>query len=184
MQERSSHAIELRDLRFRWTAGSPDMLDIPELVVPSGQRVFIQGPSGSGKSTLLSLIGGVVRPEPGRGTIHLLGHPLHRLSGAQRDAVRGDHVGFIFQMFNLLASETLLLALAGIGIGLGLLYASLYVARPIVQAQFGVQLAITPPTAHEAGLLGLFLLAAFLVSLIPAYRTYRTTLTDGLDPRV
>ena len=64
--------------------------------------MFIQGPSGSGKSTLLGLIGGVIRPARGEGTIHLLGHPMHRLSGWRRDAVRANHVGFIFQMFNLI----------------------------------------------------------------------------------
>jgi putative ABC transport system ATP-binding protein len=61
--------------------------------------VFVHGPSGSGKSSLLSLLAGVVAPQ--RGSLHVLGTELPRLAGAARDAFRADHVGIIFQMFNL-----------------------------------------------------------------------------------
>ncbi|OOG21796.1 methionine ABC transporter ATP-binding protein [Thioalkalivibrio denitrificans] len=93
-------AIEVRDLAFRWHAGAPPVLDIPELIVERGQRVFILGASGTGKSTLLNLLGGVLRP--GQGEVTLLGQPLRTLRGWRRDALRADHVGFIFQMFNLI----------------------------------------------------------------------------------
>jgi len=62
--------------------------------------VFLRGASGSGKSTLLALLAGVLAPDHGR--IVLLGHDLACLSGAARDRLRADHVGFIFQMFNLI----------------------------------------------------------------------------------
>ena len=62
--------------------------------------MFIEGPSGSGKSTLLSVIAGVVTPQ--QGTIRLNGKPISELSGAQRDRFRADHIGFIYQMFNLI----------------------------------------------------------------------------------
>jgi len=88
------------------------------------------------------------------------------------------------QVFALLASETLFLAGAGVALGLGLLYLGLFVAQPLVQAQFGIHLGITPPGVHEFRLLAVFLAAAFLISLIPALRAYGNTLTDGLDPRV
>jgi len=65
----------------------------------AGERVFIHGPSGSGKSTLLALLGGVLIPE--RGSVQVLGTELSSLPPARRDRFRGDHVGFVFQLFNL-----------------------------------------------------------------------------------
>jgi putative ABC transport system ATP-binding protein len=61
--------------------------------------VFLHGPSGSGKSTLLGLVGGVV--EPGSGAVRLLGQDLAALSRSGRDGFRAEHLGFIFQLFNL-----------------------------------------------------------------------------------
>jgi putative ABC transport system ATP-binding protein len=91
--------IELKDVQFSWKAGSP-VLDIPELTVSQGEKVFVRGPSGSGKTTLLGLLGGVITPE--RGQVNVLGADISRLSPAQRDRFRADQVGFIFQMFNLI----------------------------------------------------------------------------------
>jgi putative ABC transport system ATP-binding protein len=62
--------------------------------------LFLHGPSGSGKSTLLNLIGGVLLAA--RGSVSLLGQPLGELSASRRDAFRADHLGFIFQQFNLI----------------------------------------------------------------------------------
>ena len=62
--------------------------------------MFLRGPSGSGKSTLLGLIGGVLVPQ--RGRVQLLGTDLASLSPSARDRFRGEHLGFIFQMYNLL----------------------------------------------------------------------------------
>lgn len=92
-------AIEVRDLRFAWP-GKPSLLDIPTLRVPRGERVFLRGPSGSGKSTLLGLVGGVLLPQ--QGSVRLLGTDLGALSPGERDRFRGEHLGFIFQMFNLI----------------------------------------------------------------------------------
>lgn len=92
-------AITLTDLVFRWRAGADPVLDIPELTIPPGERIFLAGPSGSGKTTLLNLLGGVMHPE--RGRITLLGTEITALSGPARDRFRADHVGFVFQMFNL-----------------------------------------------------------------------------------
>ena len=75
------------------------MLDIDELSVRRGERLFIAGPSGSGKSTLLSLLGGVVVPRTG--SVEVLDTNLAAMRGWQRDRFRADHVGFVFQMFNL-----------------------------------------------------------------------------------
>jgi putative ABC transport system ATP-binding protein len=68
--------------------------------VARGERVFVYGPSGSGKTTLLGLLAGVLRADTG--VVSLLGTDLTRLSGAARDAFRALHIGYIFQMFNLI----------------------------------------------------------------------------------
>jgi len=91
--------VELRNLSYSWP-GQPPVLEIPELVINSGERLFISGPSGCGKSTLLGLVGGVLKAD--RGSLRVLGTELGALGVWRRDAFRADHVGFIFQMFNLL----------------------------------------------------------------------------------
>ena len=92
--------IRLADIRFRWRSRDPLVLDIPELVVvDSGERLFVRGPSGGGKTTLLNLLGGVIEPEAG--TVSILGTEMAGLRGGARDAFRAGHIGFVFQMFNL-----------------------------------------------------------------------------------
>ena len=95
----SATAIDVRDLSFAWP-GKPPLLSIPRFSVARGERVFLRGPSGSGKSTLLGLIGGVL--QPASGSVSLLGTDVSRLAASARDRFRGDHLGFIFQMFNLI----------------------------------------------------------------------------------
>jgi putative ABC transport system ATP-binding protein len=92
--------IELSNVRFSWTAASPVVVDIGSLCIEEGERVFLRGPSGSGKSTLLSLLAGVTVPR--EGSIRVLGQEIGGLGGAARDRFRADHIGFIFQMFNLI----------------------------------------------------------------------------------
>jgi putative ABC transport system ATP-binding protein len=91
--------IAVDKLRFRWLGGDGDVLDIDKLTVDGGERIFVQGPSGSGKTTLLNLLAGVVTPT--QGTVSVLGTDLGGLSDAGRDSFRADHIGFVFQMFNL-----------------------------------------------------------------------------------
>jgi putative ABC transport system ATP-binding protein len=73
---------------------------IPLLEVVAGEKIFLYGPSGSGKTTLLGVMAGVLAAQSG--AVRVLGQDLQVLSGAQRDAFRGEHIGFIFQMFNLI----------------------------------------------------------------------------------
>jgi putative ABC transport system ATP-binding protein len=68
--------------------------------VARGDRIFIRGASGSGKSTLLALLAGVNLPSGG--DVAILGETINRLSSARRDHFRSDHIGFIFQLFNLI----------------------------------------------------------------------------------
>ncbi|MCW8944749.1 MAG: ABC transporter ATP-binding protein [Sedimenticola sp.] len=93
-------AIKIQNLSFHWRMGDAAVLDLPELHIKRGERVFIKGASGSGKSTLLSLIGGVLLPQSG--TVSVLDQRLNELSSAKRDSFRAEHIGFIFQMFNLI----------------------------------------------------------------------------------
>jgi putative ABC transport system ATP-binding protein len=92
--------IELRDVRYAWPGATTDCLAIDTLSVAAGRTLFLHGPSGGGKSTLLGLLAGVLLPRSG--SVSLLGQRWSELSGARRDAFRADHVGYIFQQFNLL----------------------------------------------------------------------------------
>ncbi|HTP63491.1 MAG TPA: ATP-binding cassette domain-containing protein [Burkholderiales bacterium] len=96
----AARVVALRDLIFRWTPRDEPCVDITHLEIGAGERVFLHGPSGSGKSTLLGLLGGVLAPE--RGSIRFLDAELTQLGARARDRFRADHVGFIFQQFNLI----------------------------------------------------------------------------------
>ncbi|HKU14612.1 MAG TPA: ABC transporter ATP-binding protein [Steroidobacteraceae bacterium] len=71
-----------------------------DLDIPKGDFLALMGPSGSGKSTLLNLIGGLDRPSGG--TIEIAGQRTDSLSDGQLGKWRANHVGFVFQMYNLL----------------------------------------------------------------------------------
>jgi len=93
-------AVFLENVVFYWPGQRQPTLDIPSLTVRRGEHVFISGPSGSGKSTLLSLIAGILSPRSGQ--VFVSGVCLSGLDSAQRDVFRGEHIGFIFQQFNLI----------------------------------------------------------------------------------
>ena len=93
-----SPVLAVTGLRFAWPS-SPVRVDLPGLTVAAGERWLLQGPSGSGKSTLLQLLGGVIVPQGG--AVQLLGEDWAVLTAARRDIRRADHVGFVFQQFNL-----------------------------------------------------------------------------------
>lgn len=92
--------IRLDSLTFSWAAGQEPLLDIERLDIEAGEKVFIEGPSGSGKSTLLNLLAGVLVPQ--HGEVSILGQKMTETSGPARDRFRADHIGVIFQMFNLI----------------------------------------------------------------------------------
>src|ERR1700748_2509188 len=81
-------------------------LDKAAIEVRQGEFVALMGPSGSGKSTLLHLIAAMDRPSGGE--IEVLGHNLRELSDREIAHWRNEHVGFIFQQFNLIPVLTAL----------------------------------------------------------------------------
>ena len=92
--------IDLKNVCFRWKNSGSMLLDIPEFRMKQHEHVFLQGPSGCGKSTLLALVGGILILESG--SLKVLGREISDLSRSGRDVFRVDHIGFIFQLFNLL----------------------------------------------------------------------------------
>lgn len=92
--------IELEKLKFRWPKQPSDTVSIAELSIQRGEHLFIRGASGSGKTTLLNLLAGILTPT--HGTLQVLGQNLPLMPQAARDRFRADHMGIIFQQFNLL----------------------------------------------------------------------------------
>lgn len=95
----STHALLLSQLSHAWP-GRPALFDIAHLSLSQGEHLFIQGPSGCGKSTLLSLLAGVQAPQTG--VCEVLGFNMGMLGPMERDRLRGEHMGVVFQQFNLL----------------------------------------------------------------------------------
>ncbi len=94
--------IRVRDLDKKYHRGSEviDVLQGLNLDVSVGDFVAFMGPSGSGKTTLLNLLGGL--DVPSDGTITVAGEQINRMSGRVLSAWRARHVGFVFQMYNLI----------------------------------------------------------------------------------
>ena len=91
--------IRLEALKFAWPGNSAALIDCAEFQVNPGEHLFIRGASGSGKSTLLNLIAAVIVAQQGQ--LSILDRDLTVMTARQRDQFRADHIGFIFQQFNL-----------------------------------------------------------------------------------
>ena len=94
--------IQVRNLDKKYQRGSEeiDVLQGLNLDVDQGEFVAFMGPSGSGKTTLLNLLGGLDLPSAG--SITVAGDEITHMSGSRLTAWRAKHVGFIFQMYNLI----------------------------------------------------------------------------------
>jgi putative ABC transport system ATP-binding protein len=97
-------AVVLADTVYSWPGRSAFRLEIEAFEILAGETVLLLGESGSGKSTLLSLICGIFLPD--RGSVVVDGMDLGKLPSSRRDRFRADHIGVIFQMFNLLTYAT------------------------------------------------------------------------------
>lgn len=97
-----SSLVRVRGLDKKYQRGSEEIHVLQELNldVDKGDFVAFMGPSGSGKTTLLNLLGGLDLPT--RGTITVAGDEITHLSGGKLTSWRARHVGFIFQMYNLI----------------------------------------------------------------------------------
>ena len=100
----SDAALSLTGVDFTWPGPSGFRLQVPAFTLTRGEKVLLLGSSGSGKSTLLSLIGGIVTPDAG--TILVDGQNVTHLRATARDEFRAEHIGVIFQQFNLLPYAT------------------------------------------------------------------------------
>jgi len=98
----NSTLVEVNDVEKVFHRGSEDIhvLKNLRLQVPAGEFLALMGPSGSGKSTLLNLVGGLDRPT--RGTVSVGGERVDQLSDHKLAAWRARHIGFVFQLYNLL----------------------------------------------------------------------------------
>ena len=94
--------VTIRDLHKVYFRGSEriDVLQGVALDIPQGDFLALMGPSGSGKTTLLNLMGGL--DTPSEGSIDVAGDRIDKMSGGRLSAWRARHIGFVFQMYNLL----------------------------------------------------------------------------------
>jgi putative ABC transport system ATP-binding protein len=94
-------AIQLNDVYFAYPeAPNTDVLNIKSWSVSAQDKVFVHGPSGGGKSTLLNLLSGMLTATTGE--VNVLGERLNTMNARQRDRFRANHIGYIFQQFNLI----------------------------------------------------------------------------------
>lgn len=96
----SNILIELKDLKYVYPGQKTPTIHIPEFSVVRGEELFLYGPSGMGKTTLLELLSGVLKPT--HGTLKILGCNFSEMTDADRDAFRAEHMGYVFQNFNLI----------------------------------------------------------------------------------
>jgi len=94
--------VSVRDVHKHFKRGSEriDVLKGVNLDIPQGEFLALMGPSGSGKTTLLNLIGGL--DSPTGGSIDVAGQKINDLGGGRLAAWRSRHIGFVFQLYNLL----------------------------------------------------------------------------------
>src|SRR5438105_1984815 len=107
MNGQSNHAlVNVDGVEKMFHRGSEDIHVLADLhlKVPKGEFLALMGPSGSGKSTLLNLIGGLDRPT--RGTVSIADERVDELSDRKLAAWRARHVGFVFQLYNLMPTLT------------------------------------------------------------------------------
>jgi putative ABC transport system ATP-binding protein len=97
-----STLVNIRDLHKVYFRGSEriNVLQGVTLDIPQGDFLALMGPSGSGKTTLLNLMGGL--DTPSEGSIEVAGDRIDKMAGGRLSAWRARHIGFVFQMYNLL----------------------------------------------------------------------------------
>lgn len=92
-------AIQIKNLKFGYQKQNLQ-LNINHWQIKTGERIFLHGDSGSGKSTLLNLLSGILTPT--QGDIQILEQNFSQLPARKRDKFRANHIGVVFQQFNLI----------------------------------------------------------------------------------
>ncbi len=92
--------LKIKDLKFRYPQRDEYILNIANFEIKRGEKLFLFGPSGSGKTTFLEIVSGVLQAESGE--LQILNQDLTKMPNQQRDRFRADHLGYIFQSFNLI----------------------------------------------------------------------------------
>ena len=94
--------VQIKDVHKHFNRGGEriDVLKGVNVRIPEGDFLALMGPSGSGKTTLLNLIGGLDAPTAG--SVEVGGVRIHELGGSPLSRWRARHVGFVFQLYNLL----------------------------------------------------------------------------------
>lgn len=109
MSEQGSQVLQLAGLRKSYNVGKPNETEVLhgiDMQIDKGEFVALVGPSGSGKSTLLNMLG--LLDTPTAGELYLLGQATRQLDDAQRTALRGRAIGFVFQFHHLIQAFTAL----------------------------------------------------------------------------
>ena len=91
--------LELNNLIFSYSK-EKKIIEMNSFQLKPAEKVFLYGPSGCGKSTLLGIIAGVLTAD--KGSVKIFGHEFTKISSSMKDAIRGEKMGYIFQMFNLI----------------------------------------------------------------------------------
>jgi putative ABC transport system ATP-binding protein len=94
--------VQVRNVQKTFTRGSEriEVLKGVNLEIPKGDFLALMGPSGSGKTTLLNLMGGLDAPTGG--DVEVAGVRISSLNGSRLSRWRSEHIGFVFQLYNLL----------------------------------------------------------------------------------
>ena len=102
MSDNNQTVVHVQGVAKNFRRGSEEIhvLQGLDLEIPKGEFLALMGPSGSGKSTLLNLIGGLDRPTAG--SVAVAGEHINDLSDRQLAAWRSRHIGFVFQLYNLM----------------------------------------------------------------------------------
>lgn len=100
-----AHVITVEQLVYAYNKQASSFV-LPKWQIEKGQRIFLHGPSGAGKTTLLNLLAGVLVPQ--KGTVRLLDKPFSACGDSQRDKLRAQHIGVVFQQFNLIGHLSVL----------------------------------------------------------------------------
>ena len=106
MSESNNHAVRTEGVWKIFTQEAEEVQAVRDvsITITRGEFTALAGPSGSGKTTLLNLIGGLTRPS--RGRVWVAGNELSKMSNQDLAQLRLEHVGFVFQAYNLLPALT------------------------------------------------------------------------------